>query len=114
MKKNKIQIFATGGTIDCHKIDNNTNEYFFAGTYLPKMLEQAKHLIDADVEVLMMKDSLLMNDKDRKLILNKCLSCNNDKIVITHGTDTMSETAKYLGKNMGGKDNSFAWGNDSL
>jgi len=97
---NKIKIFTTGGTIDCDKADSTTNEYCFADTYLPKMLEQSRNKVETDIEVLMMKDSLLMNDKDREDILNKCLSCKEDKIIITHGTDTMAETAKILGENV--------------
>lgn len=92
-----IKIFATGGTIDCDKIDS-TDKYFFASTYLPKMLEQGRaSKANTSIEVLMMKDSLLMNDTDREEITKKCLSCNENKIIITHGTDTMPETARYLG-----------------
>lgn len=94
----KIKIFATGGTIDCDRIDLNTKEYFFASTYVPKMLEQARNKVDTKVEVLMMKDSLLMNDEDREKITKKCLSCVEDRIIITHGSDTMPDTARYLGE----------------
>ncbi len=100
---NKIKIFTTGGTIDCDKIDANTNEYFFTDTHLPKMLEQARNKVDIEIEVLMMKDSLLMNDEDREKITKKCLSCYENKIIITHGTDTMPETAKYLGERVKNK-----------
>jgi L-asparaginase len=95
--KNKIKIFVTGGTIDCDSIDT-TDKYIFADTHLPRMLEQGRSKIDTDVEVLMMKDSLLMNDDDRKEIAKKCSSCVEDRIIITHGTDTMPETARYLGE----------------
>ena len=98
----KIKIFATGGTIDCEKIDTD-DKYIFGDTHLPKMLEQGRNKIDTKVEILMMKDSLLMDDNDREEILKKCLSCTEDKIVITHGTDTMSETARYLGEKIKNK-----------
>lgn len=46
----------------------------------------------------MLEDSLSMNDADRKIILENCISADGDKIVITHGTDMMVATAKVLGK----------------
>lgn len=94
--KGQIKILATGGTIDCERIDEG--KYFFAETHLPKMLEQANNKVACDIEVVMMKDSLLMNDEDREVILANCLSCEEDRIIITHGTDTAPETAKYLGE----------------
>ncbi len=94
---NKIKILTTGGTIDCISIDQLTNVYTFVNSHIPKMLEHAR-LNDIVVDEIMMKDSLLMNDIDREKISNKCQSCSEDKIVITHGTDTMPETAKYLGE----------------
>lgn len=98
-----IRIFVTGGTIDCNKIDQKTNEYIFAETYLPRMIEQSKCTIEVEIETLMMKDSLLMVDTDREIITNKCSSCDENKIIITHGTDTMPETARYLGERIKNK-----------
>ncbi len=100
---NIIKIFATGGTIDCDRIDPITHEYFFIESYVPKMLEQAKNSVNITLEVLMMKDSLLMNDVDREKIAEKILSSDEDKIIITHGTDTMPETAKYLSERITNK-----------
>jgi L-asparaginase len=51
----------------------------------------------------MMVDSLQMSEQDRDLIAHQCIQCKEDKIVITHGTDTMSETAKVLAKKVEGK-----------
>ena len=93
----KLKLITTGGTIDCESINDTTNEYSFSESYIPKMLEQARNKVDIEIEFLMSKDSLLINDDDREKIFQKCLSCTEDKIVITHGTDTMTETAKYLG-----------------
>ncbi len=100
---NKIKIFVTGGTIDCNKINPKTNEYLFTETHLPKMLERSGNKTDIDIEVLMMKDSLLMSGADREIITEKCLCCDEGKIIITHGTDTMPETAKYLGEGIKNK-----------
>lgn len=91
-----IKLFVTGGTIDCEKIEAGDN-YIFSTTHLPQMLEQGRNRVDIDIEVLMLKDSLLMNDADRELILQRCDAHEGYKIVITHGTDTMVETAKVLG-----------------
>jgi L-asparaginase len=53
--------------------------------------------VDAEIRTLMMVDSLEMTDNDRELIVHQCMQCEENQIVITHGTDTMSETAKMLG-----------------
>ncbi|MCX6800783.1 MAG: asparaginase domain-containing protein [Candidatus Diapherotrites archaeon] len=98
----KIKLFATGGTIDCEQIKKG-NKYVFSKSHLPAMLKQGRCKVKIDREVLMMKDSLYMTGKDREKILKRCKSCANKKIIITHGTDTMCETAKILGKNLKGK-----------
>jgi len=101
-----IKLFITGGTIDCEKIDPRTKKYTFSETHLPEMLKQAKNRVDIELEVLMLKDSLYMTDSiymtdsDREKILEKCKSAKEEKIIITHGTDTMVETAQILGRNI--------------
>jgi L-asparaginase len=57
-------------------------------------------MVDTLSEVLFLKDSLRMDETDRSLILSKCLACEEHAVVITHGTDTMVETAKLLGENI--------------
>jgi len=91
----RIKVFVTGGTFD--KNYNYINgELFFEKTHIPKMLKRAKCRLDVSVEQLMLIDSLEMNDSHLKLIEEACLKCKSKLIVITHGTDTMTNTAKYL------------------
>jgi L-asparaginase len=87
-----IKLFITGGTIDnIHK-----DKHKFRKTYLPQMLKQSKITLPISVEKLILKDSRELTDDDRELILKKCLACKDGKIIITHGTFTMSETANFL------------------
>lgn len=60
------------------------------------LLEMGRNRVDVEIRTLMMVDSLEMTDEDRELIIHQCNNCEEDKIVITHGTDTMTETAKLL------------------
>jgi L-asparaginase len=90
-----IRIFITGGTFD--KEYNELNgELFFKDTHLPEMLKLGRCRVAVDIRTLMMIDSLQMTDTDRELIGNHCKKAITDKIVITHGTDTMVDTAKKL------------------
>ncbi len=97
-----VTIFVTGGTIDASSIDSE-NKYFFDETHIPNMLKQARCTLDIDLNVLFLKDSLYTTDLDRNLILESCLNCLDDKIIISHGTDTMAETAKLLGDKISSK-----------
>jgi L-asparaginase len=98
----KIKLLITGGTID--KVYNElTGELVFDTSHLGGMLERSRSTVDVDSEVLFLKDSLEMNGEDRDLILSKCLECSEDAIVITHGTDTMVETASFLGEQVKNK-----------
>lgn len=93
----KIKIFITGGTFD-KEYNELTAELYFRETHLPEMLKLGRSRINIDVRTLMMIDSLEMTKSDRQIILNNCESSKEDRILITHGTDTMTETAQVLGK----------------
>ena len=97
-----IKFFITGGTIDkiYNEIDGTLS---FTNTHIPAMLEQARCHVDLATETLMLKDSLEMDVADRELIKQKCGSCEESKIIISHGTDTMVETAEVLAKEIMGK-----------
>lgn len=90
-----IRIFVTGGTFD-KEYNELTGELYFKETHLPEMLKLGRSSVDVTVRTLMMIDSLYMTPEDRELIVHQCRNAAEDKIVITHGTDTMTETAKVL------------------
>jgi L-asparaginase len=91
-----IRIFVTGGTFD-KEYNELTGELYFKDTHVREMLRLGRCKVDLDLRTLMMIDSLDMTEADRKLILEQCLTCPSDRIVITHGTDQMALTAQALG-----------------
>ncbi len=97
-----IRIFVTGGTFD-KEYNELTGELFFKETHLPEMLNRSRSSLDVTVRTLMMIDSLQMTDEDRELIVHQIRSAQEDKIVLTHGTDTMTVTAKVLAEKVTGK-----------
>jgi len=91
-----IKIIVTGGTFD--KEYNELNgELFFRKTHLQEMLALGRSRMKIRIKTLMMIDSLVMTDAHRRKILKECLAAGEHSVVITHGTDTMAETAKMLG-----------------
>ena len=90
-----IQIFITGGTFD-KEYNEMTGKLYFKNTHLYEMLSMGRSKLDVKIDTLMMMDSLEMTNKDRKAIVNSCNKCDMDQIIITHGTDTMINTAKYV------------------
>lgn len=91
----KIQIFVTGGTFD-KEYDFITGTLFFKNTHLGEMFDLGRCTLDLNIRTLMMIDSLEMSDDDRDIILHNCKTTKSKNIVITHGTDTMVDTAKIL------------------
>jgi L-asparaginase len=99
---NSIRILATGGTFD-KEYNELSGELYFKSTHTGDMLTLGRCLLDIEIETLMMIDSLNMTDADRQSILTRCREVPESRIVITHGTDTMPETAAVLGTGLTGK-----------
>ncbi len=94
-----IRIFITGGTFD--KEYNELNgQLYFKDSHLSDLLEMGRSRAEVEIRTLMMVDSLEMTDEDRQLIAYQCNNCEESQIVITHGTDTMADTAKMLAQNV--------------
>ena len=90
-----IKIFVTGGTFD-KEYNELTGGLFFKNTHLREMLDRGRCGLDVQIRTIMMVDSLEMSDQDRLLIVENCRKSTDEQIIITHGTDTMVETAKLL------------------
>lgn len=97
-----IRIFVTGGTFD-KEYNELAGTLYFKDTHLHEMLTLGRCKVRTEIETLMMIDSLEMTGEDRMSILHHCREAREDQIVITHGTDTMEETAHLLGKELTGK-----------
>ena len=98
----KIRLLLTGGTID-KKYDALTGNLVFTETHAHEMLKQARSRLEVVVDQLMLIDSLEMTNEQRQVILEHCQKVSESIIVITHGTDTMAETAEVLGNGIQGK-----------
>ena len=90
-----IVIFTTGGTIDKVYFDAKS-DYQVGSTIIGTLLEQAQVTHPYEVRELLQKDSLDLTTADRERIRNEVENCGSEKVIITHGTDTMTETATYL------------------
>ena len=97
----KIQIFVTGGTFDktYNELDGSL---FFKETHLPEMLDLGRCKLDVQIDTLMLMDSLDMSNTDKENLVQACENCELDKIVITHGTDTMVDSAKLIANRISG------------
>jgi len=90
-----VRVFVTGGTFD-KEYDEIRGELSFGDTHLPELLRQGRCALDVEIRTLMMIDSLEMTDADRELVAQNCARAPEDRIVVTHGTDTMVDTARVL------------------
>ena len=97
-----IRIFITGGTFD--KEYNELNgQLYFKDTHLHELLAMGRSLVPVKIRTLMMIDSLEMTGHDRELIAHQCNHCEEERIVITHGTDTITDTARLLAEKVKNK-----------
>ena len=92
---NHLTIVATGGTIDKIYFDDKSN-YQIGAPQIGEILQQLGVAFTFDVIALMRKDSLHMDDADRDLIRRTILAQPHRHVLVTHGTDTMVETARVL------------------
>jgi L-asparaginase len=92
-----IRLYVTGGTFD-KEYDGINGRLYFKDTHVREMLGLGRSQAEVDIRTLMMIDSLEMTEADREVILKHCVECSAQRIVITHGTDTMEVTARYLGE----------------
>ncbi len=102
MNSEPIRILVTGGTFD-KEYNEITGQLYFKDTHLQDMLRLGRCHLNVEIRTLMMIDSLDMTDADRQLILDNCRRASERRIVITHGTDSMEDTAAVLGRNLSGK-----------
>jgi L-asparaginase len=92
-----IRILVTGGTFD-KEYDELTGRLFFRDTHVAEMLRRGRCRVPARVETVMMIDSLEMTDADRAAVVDRCRESPERRIVITHGTDTMVDTARAIAR----------------
>jgi len=97
-----IKIIVTGGTFD-KEYDEINGSLFFRQTHLGEMLDLGRSRVRVKIKPLMMIDSLEMTLAHRRRILAECLAARETRIVVTHGTDTMAETARLLGPRIKGR-----------
>ena len=97
-----IRIFVTGGTFD-KTYDEIHGRLSFGESHVQEMLGLGRCRLELSIRTLMMIDSLEMTDADRAIIVRNCAQCAESRIVITHGTDTMVETAAALAGGVTGK-----------
>ncbi len=90
-----IKVLLTGGTIDKY-YNPLKGELSFNHTRIAEAFRQGNCTVALDIDTLFLKDSLEMTEADRAQIAAACAACPQQQILITHGTDTMAETARYL------------------
>jgi len=99
MGADRIRILITGGTFD-KEYDEISGRLYFKDSHLPEMLKLGRCSLPVEIRTLMMIDSLEMTEADREIILEQCRRAPENSIVITHGTDTMVETARMLARSI--------------
>jgi L-asparaginase len=90
-----IRVLVTGGTFD-KQYNELDGTLAFRETHVEQMLERGRCRLDVRIDVLMMMDSLEMRDEHRARVVAATRDCSEGQVVITHGTDTMVETARAI------------------
>jgi L-asparaginase len=101
-EKQRISVLITGGTFD-KEYDEINGRLYFKDSHVPEMLQLGRCNLDLEIRTLMMVDSLEMSDADRNIVVQQCRATPEERIVITHGTDTMDLTAKAIAAAVQGK-----------
>lgn len=97
-----VRIFVTGGTFD-KEYDELNGALYFLHSHVAEMLRRGRCHLEVTIDELMMLDSLDMTAAHRETVIAACQTCTDSQIVITHGTDTMVETARVLSANVADK-----------
>jgi L-asparaginase len=97
-----IRILVTGGTFD-KEYNERTGQLYFKDTHIAEMLRLGRSRVEVTIRTVMMIDSMDMKDADRALIVQNCAQSDQDRIVVTHGTDTMTDTAAAIARAVSGK-----------
>src|SRR5437764_12632235 len=97
-----IRMLVTGCTFD-KEYNERTGQLYFKDTHIAEMLRLGRSRVQVTIRTVMMVDSLEMTDADRALIVQNCVQSEDERIVITHGTDTMTETAAAIARAVTGQ-----------
>ncbi|NQV18534.1 MAG: asparaginase [Armatimonadetes bacterium] len=93
--KDSIRIIITGGTFD-KEYNEIIGELYFYESHVPKMLELGRSRLSINIRTLMMVDSNEISEDDRETIARNCKNAKENRIVVTHGTDTIVDTARII------------------
>lgn len=96
MQEESVRVIVTGGTFDKH-YDEIKGVLTFKESHLPEILRLTRVTLPVEIELNQLIDSLQMQDANRRSVLEACVRASEERIIITHGTDTMVETARLIG-----------------
>ncbi|MBI5597812.1 MAG: asparaginase [Elusimicrobia bacterium] len=103
MSEHSVLILVTGGTFD-KEYDEISGRLFFKQTHLAQMLALGRARLKVRIRQLMLKDSLFMTGADRAKVAAACRAAREKRIMVTHGTDTMVKTARFVAEALAGSD----------